>query len=301
MMKRGSAFTLIELLVTIAILTLLIGILLPSLRGARASAKNMLCLTRMGELSKGFQMYTDDHRDVFPPSRMPQWADDPRSDDNLFDVGNGLKFRPRWPAIIGVYVGAIPFADPARREVRQPYVHETYHCPTAPDWTDERNYAYGYNYQFLGNTRQRNDEFIQFPVYRTRMKAAGQLVIFADCMGTAAGFTPRERRVYNPAGTQQAEFGNHGYTLDPPRLTVESDRGTGDDSSRRSAVDPRHSGRANVVFADGHGEAQRDEELGYRRHEDGRYVDLDPVNDPQPHNRAFTLSGRDEDPPRREP
>jgi len=101
---------------------------------------------------------------------------------------------------------------------------------------------------------------------------------------------------YSNSGTGFAGKGNHGWTLDPPRLTDESDRGTGDPGSPRTAVDPRHDGLANVVFCDGHAEAQRPEALGYRKLANGAYADLDPLKDAAT-NRFFGGVAKDVDPP----
>ncbi|GMU36143.1 MAG: prepilin-type N-terminal cleavage/methylation domain-containing protein [Phycisphaerae bacterium] len=293
------AFTLIELLVVISILALLIAVLIPSLSRARAGSRATVCASRLRELARGFVMYGDGNGGYLAPMRPPDLGGGTGNEHNYYDVGNGKKYRPRWAVLIGSYVGAHAFPSPESKPDRDDFVHEVYHCPEAPEWTDERNFAYGYNYQFLGNSRTLpSGRFINFPVNVTRVRN-GQLVIIADAMGTAGGFPARERGDYENDGATASAMGNHGYTLDPPRLTAASDHGTGDANSRRSAVHPRHMGKVNAVFADAHAEALTDESLGYRRHEDGRYVDLDSVEN-KPINVKFSLSGRDDEPPRKQ-
>ena len=61
----------------------------------------------------------------------------------------------------------------------------------------------------------------------------------------------------------------------------------------RSAPDPRHLGRANVLFCDGHIERLKLEELGYLVAADGTVK----LNGPGAHNRLFSGTGEDRDPP----
>lgn len=296
--SRRLAFTVIELLVVIALITVLLAIILPSMTRVRLSARSSMCLSNLHQLTRGAQMYCDEFGDVLPPMRMHGQDGGTDNPGNFYFVGNGTKYRPRWAATVGEQVGAYAFNTPDRDDDRQDYDAPVYACPQANEWIDERNYGYGYNYQFLGNSRQSSGRFIRFPVYRTKISAPGDTVVLADAMGTAAGYATFERAAYSNDGTAENALGNHGYNIDPPRLTAESDHGTGDAGSRRSAVDPRHMGLVNVTFLDGHGVAMSDYALGFRTHEDGRYVDLDPISD-VPNNKLFSGMNRDVDPPRK--
>jgi len=295
--ERDAAFTLIELLVVVAIIALLISVLLPSLHRAREMARQSICGSNLHQLAHGWHGYADDYADISVPGRfakLPGGTDNP---SNWYDVGNGLKYRPRWIATMGKYVGLFGFAKPSTSDDRQDYEAAVYQCPTVPERTDERNHAYGYNLQFLGNARRTNGQFHNFPVNRSRIRNFANTVLAADCMGTAAGFPARQRAPYSNNGKDVKQLGNHAWALDPPRLTESSDRGTGDEGSPRTAVDPRHNGEAQVVFCDGHVESSTPENLGYRQFEDGQFVDLEAVDRP-PHNRFFSGTGRDDDPPR---
>lgn len=174
--------------------------------------------------------------------------------------------------MLGAQIEVFAFNKPGTNEDRQDYDNDLYRCPAVFRWVDERNYAYGYNHQFLGNARRTDGTYHNFPVKQHRLLAPGKTVVFADSMGTAAGFSSSVRSAYENNGKDVHGKGNHGWALDPPRLTDLSDRGTGDEDSPRIAVDPRHRGKVNVVFADGHATSMTDHELGYRATDSGRYV-----------------------------
>jgi|GEM_PF-2674273 len=64
--RQQRAFTLVELLVVISIITLLISILLPSLRRARDAAQGVQCLNQVKQVGLKMMIYCNDNKDQFP-------------------------------------------------------------------------------------------------------------------------------------------------------------------------------------------------------------------------------------------
>ena len=79
--RRGSkdgrsAYTLVELLVVVAVLSLLLGVLLPALGKARVQARRTACRSQLHGIGLALRMYVDDNANTMPvaaqlPSEEP--------------------------------------------------------------------------------------------------------------------------------------------------------------------------------------------------------------------------------------
>lgn len=300
MQRKPRAFTLVELLVVVAVIGTLMSILLPSLQSARRSARTTTCASNLRQLGIGWTMYADHSSGSVVPGRPGRFADPTR---NVYWVGNGYQYRPRWFVTMGAEMGFFAFErpspDPADDNRKQVDGSRVFLDPEQPDRINNRNYAYGYNFQFLGNTRfkggQESRGFINFPVQIGRINGA-MTVLAADGLGTAAGKPANARTDYRPDGSADLfAIGNHAWSLDPPRLTATSDYC--DDANRapehRSAPEMRHNGRANVLWCDGHVATATYKALDYVENADGSIA----ATHSNATNRFFSGSGRDDDPP----
>lgn len=298
-----AGFTLIELLVVIAVIAVLMGLLLPAMKSARESARTLVCSSRMRQVALGWQIYADDNRDISVPAQPGRYLED---EQNIYPLGNGDQYRPRWFAVIGAAAGFDAFTNPSIEQddehTRQVDGSEVFLCPVVPEWNNTRNYAYGYNHLFLGNARFVNDDegsgLINFPVRASSIESSGT-VMFADSMGTAAGKAAGKRTQNRNDGLRDPglfAMGGHGYALDPPLMSENTDYADRRNRSpeHRSGPDARHNDRTNAVFCDGHVETTSIEDLGYVVNTDGSI----PAFAEKASNAKFSGTRKNDPPPR---
>jgi prepilin-type processing-associated H-X9-DG protein/prepilin-type N-terminal cleavage/methylation domain-containing protein len=290
---RPRGFTLVELLVVIGIVAVLISILLPVVGRAKRQAYATQCASNLRQFATAFSQYANDFGGTAVPMRLPE------DDDAVADIGNGKHYRPRWYDLLGARMKLWAFSRPptSDTDTDKRIDNKAFLCPGEPEWDNARNAPYGYNFQFLGNVRGKaGGGYVNFPVRLSRITKAADTVMAADSMGTAAGKARTSRTGYRRDGVKDLfAVGNHSYTIDPPRLTARSDYS--EDNARspadRSAPDPRHNGKANVAFCDGHVELLALQDLGYVVNANGSVA----ATDPRAHNRRFSGRGADDDPP----
>ena len=321
--RRSSAFTLIELLTVISIIALLLAILLPSLSSARQAAKANFCLTHLKGIGNLFAIYLDENESRFPPVRLEQRT--ASSPPEEFFINADQRAAPRWQWFLKSDAGPVieprPFAsviesqgffyDGSLGSGAMQMANDLFTCPMLTDETFARSIrdgAYGYNYQYLGNTYQEDTpgRWDNFAVGRQLIRNPGKTVVVADSRGAGRrhglhSFTLDPPRMATEVRARK--FGPRTSLFDPPGFSGFDLDGLDENIYSYSPVEPRHKNQTNVVFADMHAEAMTLEALGYQV-SDGSDPNIPkgvpiPVHDPfsgtyTANNRLFSGDGSDQ-------
>lgn len=222
---RGGtrAFTLIELLVIFALMAMMLSMMGPAMVKVRDKARELQCLNNTRNLAIAHVLYSADHHDRLVPHAV--WR--PARPGALVPARD-MTF---WPDLLQSYVGD-------DRIFRCPCMH----CPSEPA------IGYGMNLSLAGAFLVQSESYSP---HQSEIAVPARTILFADAAFVTA------QTMHRPV---------HEWQEDPARprgcWTL---RAPGDPlwQLAPARLMPRHHGRANAAFVDGHAETVTPEQTGY--------------------------------------
>lgn len=223
-MKIRRAFSLVELLTAIGILSVLIGLLMPTMGRARESARRAMCASNLRQLHIASVAYATDNRGYFPPAhlnfitkQLHRWHGTRTADDQPFDfAGSPLKKY--------LQVNAIK------------------QCPSfvpSPAGFEASAGGYGYNNRYIGSSMDSASgsmsifkleaNYLNVPAKISMIASPGQTVMFTDAAMADNGMIEYS--------FVEAPINSYAMPTSP-------------------SIHFRHAGFANAVWVDGHVSAQ---------------------------------------------
>jgi len=251
--SRITAFTLIELLVVIAIIAVLAAMLLPALKNAKDAAKKAACINNLRQLHLAAVSYAADYDESLPPQ---------------INGGSCGYFQTmvRWPLYLASYLGyrgqfPISTTDPpslGSLEIRFGLTYKSeadttthgtnpYYCPSA-----EGPYA-DIGGTGTGDPSSISGGYIQFDHlfcdYGINQRLAGSWNCLLSQWVSTGGFGGTHVRLVDarPYDRILLFADSWSFTIYPTSSTSSAYLG--------APSTPRHGGRKNMVFVDGHVES----------------------------------------------
>ena len=220
-MKPFRAFTLIELLVVIAIIGILASLLLPALASAKKKAAQTTCINNQKQLGLAMQMYVDDNNRTFPGIASGLYGF--HVEDWIYWRTNAALYPPLQQSPILRSMGNVPVT--------------LLRCPL--DNVDSfrllstRSYLYSYSFTGYGVHNGKN---------------IGMSSVIDSNGGATNVYLSREDSVRNPSSKIMLAEETDAIT-DGRWIPAFIPNGN---VSAYDQLTDRHSGRADVVFADNH-------------------------------------------------
>lgn len=232
-MRLKRAFTLIELLVVISIIAMLVSIAVPSLARARLVAKGMICRSNVRQLVLCNLTYSQANDDRFvlaasdiTTTNLNRWHGARATTDDPFDADRG----PLASYLDGDAVKQCP--------QKTDFVHRE---PWDMDFEDGCG-GYGYNMTYIGSRIWREGfSACDRSTAQTEPARPGETVMFAD---TAMAKLDNEMPYYLE------------YSFVEPPFFVNNGQIQPDWGYSSPSIHFRHSGVANIGWADAHVDSQ---------------------------------------------
>ncbi|MBC7805544.1 MAG: DUF1559 domain-containing protein [Akkermansiaceae bacterium] len=219
------AFTLIELLVVIAIIATLAAILFPVFASAREKARQTTCLSNLKQIGSATMMYVQDYDEGMPIG---------------YYATAGYTSEVIWHFVISPYMGEGKFDND--NQTNRPAVR------TCPSSIEREALSYSMNQRIGGNGDANDGGWYFEPLAQAAIVRPAETILYGDgtqnpawrgnC-GSLYQWTPglTEGRTGTPAAT------------DTEWVRLDNDKGV---APAPFQVRYRHSGGANLAYADGH-------------------------------------------------
>ena len=218
--KSSAGFSLVELLVTLSIIALLSGIMMPTLKGVRASAEKLMCANNMRAIYYGFNGFANDHMSPIMPTSIP-YKNKIYKDTMAITANENPNERQEWDGLGLLLKGA--YLDNCKclycASHHGDHSFETYQAdlenistqPVSPDRQLFCNYQYAGGYE---NGYKKNNELNKSPK-KIYFNDSANNVLLTDGMRSANDFNHGKGSNSLSSGGEIRWFNNNEKILSP--------------------------------------------------------------------------------------